>query len=91
MISEALIGIIAGLVSAIGGMFPTMETPAFLAGLADKVAVVTGWMAPLGVWVPLNAASTATQVVLTAAAAAIAIKLLRLVVSLFTGGGGSAA
>lgn len=91
MIAEAIIGLIAGLVGAIGSMFPTMESPAFLTTLADKVAVVTDWMAPLGVWVPLGAAGNATQVVLAAAAAAIAIKLIRLVVSLFTGGGGSAA
>lgn len=91
MIIEALISMLAALVSFIGSLFPDIETPGWMTSIAGHVSTVTGLMAPLGNWVPFGAAGNAVALVLVAIGAAAAVRLIRVLVSLFTGGGGSAA
>jgi hypothetical protein len=91
MIVEAFLGLLFGLFSFVGDLMPEMEVPAFVGSIAGLVGTITGAMAPLGMWIPFGAAGTATTAVLVAIGVAVAVKIVRIVLSLFTGGGGSAA
>jgi hypothetical protein len=91
VIVNAIVHVLAGLLSFIGGLFPTVDTSGFVGSVSGAIGSVTGAMAPLGNWIPFSAAAQACGLVLTAIAAALAIKLLRVILSLFTGGGGGAA
>jgi hypothetical protein len=91
VIVELIINIFVSLISFIGSLFPEMETPGWLSDLAGLVGTVSSQMAGLGAWVPFGAAGTATLVVLSALAVALLVKLVRVCLSLLTGGGGGAA
>lgn len=91
MILEAIITAVVAVLSALGDLFPEMDTPAFIGSISSQISSVTGQMAPLGNWVPFGAAGTALQLVLAAIAIAIVVKVVRIIASFLTAGGGSAA
>lgn len=89
MITEALVAIFVGLVSFLGNLMPDVEVPAFVGTLSGLVSTITGYMAPMGHWVPFAAAGQGTVAVLAAMATAVLIWAVRFILSLFTGGGGT--
>ena len=91
MIVDLIVTALAGIVTFVGDLFPTINAPGWLSGLAGQVSLVTDNMAGLGQWVPFGAAGQATVLVLAAVVVAVAVKLIRIVASFFTAGGGSAA
>jgi hypothetical protein len=91
MITEAVVRLFAGLLTLIGNLMPNVNTPGFFDSVAGAVGTVAGFMAPLGNWVPFSAAVQGTTFVLACVAAALVVKLVRITVSLLTGGGGGAA
>lgn len=91
MIVEGFLTVLAEVIGFIGGLFPAIDAPAFLGSITSGVNTVVGHMAPLGVWLPFGAAGTAVQFVIAAAGVALVVKLIRVVASFFTAGGGSAA
>lgn len=90
MIFEGIINAVAGIVSFIAGLMPEFDTPAWLTTIAAKIDLVVANMAPLGVWLPFGAAGTAVTLVLAAVAVAVIIKLVRIIASFLTLGGGAA-
>lgn len=91
MIVEAIVNVLVALVTTIGNLMPNMDAPSFVSSITSSVATVTGAIAPLGTWVPFGAAGQATSLLLSAIGVALIIKVIRIAVSLFTGGGGGAA
>ena len=91
MIVDLIVTALAGIVTFVGNLMPTINAPGWVSGLSAKVAVVTENMAALGNWVPFGAAGQATALVLASILVALTIKLIRIVASFFTAGGGSAA
>ena len=91
MITELFLSAIFAAVEFMGGLLPSIETPTWIADISDGVATVTGAMAPLGVWLPFGAAGNALVLVIAAVVVAVVVKLVRIVASFLTAGGGSAA
>jgi hypothetical protein len=91
VITEGILSVIAGFVSFIGGLFPEVSVPGFVSDLSGLVSDLAGIMAPMGDWIPFASARNATLAVVGAILVALTIKFVRVLLSLFTGGGGGAA
>ena len=70
----------------------------FAATLSSYAGDVTGWMGTLmadvssmGVWLPVSLLTACLTVAVVGLGVAAAVKFARMIVSLFTGGGGNAA
>jgi len=91
VIFEAIVTAVCGFLSFIGSAMPTIELPAWVSDLAGLVSQISGWAAPLGNWLPFGAMGTALQFVLVCLVIAFLVKLVRIIASFMTAGGGSAA
>jgi hypothetical protein len=91
MITDAIISALAALLSWVGGLFPTITLPA---GLTEGLATFGTYAAKyweLGHILPVGAMAAGFGLVVLASAVALAIKVIRIVASFLTAGGGSAA
>jgi hypothetical protein len=91
VITEWLIARWADLMVWLAGLVDVPDPPGFVGDLAGYAQQVAAFTADTGVWIPwvlLGVVLAAYAVVVVAGAA---IKLVRIVISLFTAGGGSAA
>lgn len=86
-----LLGSVVHLVADLIGLIPVPDPDPILDGINDSVATVFTSAGELAFWVPFSATGSALMVVAAVAAAAGAIKLIRIVASFLTLGGGSAA
>lgn len=91
MIVELIITALVALVSFIGSLFPTISLPGWFTSLVGHVEFVAGYMSGLGQWIPFGPAGNALAFVLVAVGVAVIVKLVRIVASFITAGGGSAA
>lgn len=94
MIVEAIVGALVSVIEFALGLVPEFEMPEWLdgtgAGTLHGYATDIGEAASGGsYWVPFDAAALAVTIVLAAVAFSLLVRLFRLVLSLFTGGGGS--
>lgn len=84
---------IKGMVAVISfglGLLPTSNPPSWLTGRDSNIASILQGAAGLGAWVPLSLGATIATAVLACAVIGFAIKITRIVLSLFSAGGGSA-
>jgi hypothetical protein len=92
VIVKWLLDMVAGFVTFIIGLFPTVTVPEWMSTtVPGAIASVNAYLLNVSVWLPFDHATTALGLVLVALAAAVTIKLIRVTASFFTGGGGSAA
>lgn len=92
MITEAMLVLLGLFVRTVFGLFPPLPDPApILGNVTGGVGQVFAQAAALAYWVPFPATGAALAVVAAVAAVAFAIKLVRIVASFLTLGGGSAA
>jgi hypothetical protein len=91
MIVEALISVLAGLFSAIGDMFGTIDVPDWVESIDTGMSTLGGYAGGLGHLLPFGAAIDGATFVLACIGLGLGIKIIRIIVSLFTAGGGSAA
>jgi hypothetical protein len=92
VIVEGIVSVFAGLVGWIVGLFPSGASAAWLSNsVAGAVGTVSDAMAGFGAWVPFGAAGNALQFIVVCLGISFAIKLVRIVASFLTAGGGSAA
>jgi len=84
------VSVLAGIVSAVGSLFGVFTLPGWFEDLGPMLDEVTGWAAGLGRWVPVASAVNAVSLVGAAIGIALVIRVVRIILSLFTGGGGSA-
>lgn len=91
MIIEWLMGLAANLFDWMFSGLPPYTPPDWITGLAGAVGQVFSVAGSMGVWFPAPLVLTILLALLTVWLISFGIKVIRLVVSLFTGGGGSAA
>lgn len=92
MITEAIMRLVGGFTSAVLGLIPdSLGVPSWLdVGMGALMDVLSS-AASLAVWIPLPLVVAGIGFRLLVILGTISVKSLRVVVSLFTGGGGSAA
>lgn len=91
MIVEALVDVLFGIVEFVIGLIPTTAAPVWIADASGYLETLWGYGAGLGAWVPWSLVGTVFASVLSCVAIGLVIKLVRIVASFFTAGGGSAA
>lgn len=96
MITEAIMKVLGGIASFVAGLMPSMSFPTYLTGSgpgtlnAQLQSTIAGiWS--LDAWVPVSSLFAVGALVMGASAIALSIKLVRIVASFLTFGGGSAA
>ena len=91
MITELVVEVLTSVAAFVGSLFPTWQTPAWvtsMSGWLDGLAPYTSGLSP---WIPWDHFSTVLGLLVAALGAALVIKLVRIVASFATFGGGSAA
>lgn len=91
MILELLISMLVGLVEALAGLLGSAPAPGWLTGLSGQLSSLVGAGASLGVWVPWSVIGTVLAAIGACLGISLGVRVFRIVLSLFTGGGGGAA
>lgn len=82
--------VVAGVVSALFSVIPAVPVPSWLSDTSGPVGKVFAFADSLSVWFPVQLALTVLAAYLAIKATAFGIRVVRMVISVFTGGGGSA-
>lgn len=92
MITAAIMWLLGGFVTLVFSLFPPLPDPGpILANVQGGIGSVFSSAASLSFWVPFGATGAALALVAAVAVVAFGIKLVRIVASFLTLGGGSAA
>lgn len=91
MITDYLLSWFGSAVRWLGGLMSLPAVPSFLGDLAGYVATATSYVAATGSWIPWPLMVTVLGVWGVALLAGLAVKLVRIVASFLSLGGGSAA
>lgn len=91
MITSAIMRVLLGFMTFVLGLLPSFTPPAWMADLAGYVSSGLGAFSSLSYWIPVGAVGTVVALVVVVQGIALALKLARMVLSVVTGGGGSAA
>jgi len=91
MITELLIKGAAAFLTMIVDALPTFDPPRWLLAPADPIVLVFAEASSMSVWINLPLALIVGSIVFASLLIGAATKLSRIVLSLFTGGGGGAA
>jgi hypothetical protein len=91
MITRLLLDFFAGLVGFATGLLPTVAPPAWIADGSGYLRTIFEAGHGLGAWVPWSVVTAVVAVVLACLAVSFGIKVVRIVASFLTAGGGSAA
>ncbi len=91
MVTEALLDVWFALMGGVVGLLPITAVPAWVLDSGDDLASVWGYADGLSAWIPWSFLAMVLAAIIAATLAGFGIKLTRIVLSLFTGGGGGAA
>ncbi len=91
MITEAIIWVFSRLAAFLIGLLPAWTAPAWLVTVTATMADAVGHIGMLSGWLPIGAIGHVVAFILACSGAALAFRFGRMVLSLATGGGGSAA
>jgi hypothetical protein len=91
VIVEAGWHVLTALLAWVIGLLPTATAPAWVAGATTQVQAAVTPILALGMWIPLGAIGTVVVSLLAIWVSAFVIRVSRIGLSAFTGGGGSAA
>jgi hypothetical protein len=91
VITDAILDLLGFVLHAVLSLIPAVPTPSWLTSGDSSIDTVFQDAGLMSVWFPISLATTVLTAIVTIWLAGFAIKLGRMVVSLFTGGGGSAA
>lgn len=91
MIVEAIFNVVGAFLAFVVGLFPTRDPASWVSSMGPAIQTVWNAAAGMGAWIPWSNVSAVVQAVIGAMLTGLAIRLIRVVLSLFTGGGGSAA
>lgn len=89
MIIDAILGLLATVVSWILGLLPHLAVPSWLSGLSSQIATITAGLSGTTGWVPWSLLFLAVGLALAAALVSVAIRGFRIAASFLTLGGGS--
>jgi len=91
VIIEWLAQVVAAIAEFIAGLFGDLQAPGWLQSAGDTWQSIMGQAAGLDPWIPWSVLSAVVTSLLACVVIGFGIKVVRMVLSLFTGGGGSAA
>lgn len=91
MITDAVVGWAAAFVSWLGGLIVLPTVPTFFGDLAGYVTTAASYVYGTGAWMPWTVMVTVIGVWATCLVVALTVKVVRIVASFLTLGGGSAA
>ena len=91
MIFDAVIQALGSVITWLIEHFPAPTVPTWLDQIPGKVSSVTGYASSLSAWFPVGLLGTVLTAWATAYGIAVGIKLVRMIASFLTGGGGSVA
>lgn len=91
MVTDSIINALSWLFAGVIGLFPTITVPEWADTLTSYMGDGADFAAGMAHWVPVAAIGQGLVFVFACWGVANGIKLIRIVVSLFSGGGGSAA
>jgi hypothetical protein len=91
VITQWVIDLVAAVWSLLVSAMGTAAAPGWLTGLTGQLDSLVAAGSSMGVWVPWSVFGPALASVVVCAGIAFAVRMVRMLLSLFTGGGGSAA
>lgn len=91
MVTEWLVGVFSAVLTALLDWLPDWDMPAWMTSTDGAMATVFTYAASMGAWFPMGLATTVAVAVLATYAVAFVVKVVRIVASFLTLGGGSAA
>jgi hypothetical protein len=91
MITLALLGVLAGIVILIGNLFPESEPGDIATRAAEGIGTVMGWISGFQSWLPFSVLAQCALVIVSVYLLGFGIKLVRIIASFVSGGGGGAA
>jgi hypothetical protein len=91
VIVEALLSALAAVVSWIGSIFPAITIPVEVSSAISSISGYAAGYWQLGHVLPVSEIAVAMGLLLASSVVAVGIKLVRIVASFVTAGGGSAA
>ncbi|SFC94947.1 hypothetical protein SAMN04487968_1165 [Nocardioides terrae] len=91
MILQAVLELVFGLIDGLLGLLPTAPPPDWFADGAGYFGQIWAMGTGLGGWVPWDVFGLVLASVGTCLAIAVVVRITRILISVFTGGGGSAA
>lgn len=92
MLIELIWGVLASILSFIIGLFPDLPSAEWLrTGVASGVSTISAGAGTLSAWVPFGTAATCLTFLIGTLGVVVLVKVVRIIASFFTAGGGSAA
>lgn len=91
MITGQILSFLAAIATAVVGVLPPIPVPTWLSGSGSAFSTMFADAASMGVWFPFTLVSTVLAAYLGIKLLGFGIKVARMVLSVLTGGGGSAA
>lgn len=90
MVTDALLDFVAWLVETVVGWMPDSEPPEWLGNIANMGAVLGDGVNSMGAWLPIALGFQIVQAAVVCLGVGLLIKVVRILASFFTAGGGSA-
>lgn len=91
MIVEWFLSVVVSIWEALTGALPSFDPPAWLTDSDGLVTDILGYTTSMGAWVPMDVGLTVFAAILLCMVIGFGIKIVRIVASFLTAGGGSAA
>lgn len=91
MITDALIRFGGWIVHSLLGLIPEWTAPEWVTSAGSAIASVLSWVDSLSVWFPMRLLGVVAAAVTGAWLVSFGVKIVRIVASFLTAGGGSAA
>lgn len=89
MILDLIFSILATISLALVDALPVIPVPSWVTELAGFASTIFGFAYSMGVWFPVGLVVTVGTTLLAIAVAAFGLKIVRIIISHLTGGGGS--
>ncbi len=89
MITEAIWHAVSTVIGAAFSLMPSMTTPAWVSSISDTVTSGVGPFMQLDHWIPIGPIGVVLTFTFLAWSIAVGVRLTRIAISMFTGGGGS--
>jgi hypothetical protein len=90
VIVEAFVNLLVGVADLIFSALGHAAAPGFVRNLGGQLSTIVDYSASMGAWVPWSALGVAIGAVMAAHVISLSVKVIRMLLSLFTGGGGAA-
>lgn len=92
MITDSILNLLGTLGRFFASLVPSLPDPGpILGGITGNLSTLFGYAAGSGAWIPWDVGGACLLAVVAVFVSAFGIRLLRIVLSVFTGGGGGAA